>query len=180
MTRNIIISLILLQNFLFAQAQTKIIDMHIHSYSQSDFGVREPARDSYGKKGAASAEVHRAETFTAFKKWNIVKAMVSGNPESVEEWARKDSYNRVIRGILIFSPNDYGLDSVKFEQMIKDKKIEVFGEIGAYYGGTTLSDSMWQPYLRICERYDIPQSSNLGNLIAGCKYHIEAYLAGEA
>ena len=82
MTRNIIISFILLQNFLFAQAQTKIIDMHIHSYSQSEFGVREPASDSYGKKGAASAEIHRAETFTAFKKWNIVKAMVSGNPDT--------------------------------------------------------------------------------------------------
>lgn len=162
MTRNIIISFILLQNFLFAQAQTKIIDMHIHSYSQSDFGVREPASDSYGKKGAASAEIHRAETFTAFKKWNIVKAMVSGNPESVEEWSAKDTYNRVIRGILIFSPNDYGLDSVKFEQMIKDKKIEVFGEIGAYYGGTTLSDSIWQPYLRICERYDIPVAVHTG------------------
>ena len=162
MTKNIIILLTLLQNFLFAQSQTKIIDMHIHSYSSKDFGVREPASDSYGKKGSANAEVHRIETFAAFKKWNIVKAMVSGNPESVEEWVAKDSNHRVIRGILIFSPDDYGMDSVKFEQLIKDKKIEVFGEIGAYYSGTTLSDSIWQPYLRICEKYDIPVAVHTG------------------
>ena len=162
MTKNIIILLTLLQFFLFAQSQTKIIDMHIHSYSSKDFGVREPASDSYGKKGSANAEVHRIETFAAFKKWNIVKAMVSGNPESVEEWVAKDSNHRVIRGILIFSPDDYGMDSVKFEQLIKDKKIEVFGEIGAYYSGTTLSDSIWQPYLRICEKYDIPVAVHTG------------------
>ena len=136
--------------------------MHIHSYSSKDFGVREPASDSYGKKGSANAEIHRIETFAAFKKWNIVKAMVSGNPESVEEWVAKDNNHRVIRGILIFYPNEYGLDSVKFEQLIKDKKIEVFGEIGAYYSGSTLSDSIWQPYLRICEKYDIPVAVHTG------------------
>ena len=53
--------------------------MHIHSYTNSDFGGREPATYFYGKKGAANAEVHRFETFAAFKKWNIVKALVSGN-----------------------------------------------------------------------------------------------------
>ncbi|MDB5232197.1 MAG: hypothetical protein JWN76_3002 [Chitinophagaceae bacterium] len=170
MTKNIIILLVLLQNFLFAQAQTKIIDMHIHSYSQSGFGAQEQPFDYYGKKGAASAELHRVETFAAFKKWNIVKAMVSGDPQSVEEWAAKDSNNRVIRGILIFSPDDYGLDNVKFEQMVKDKKIEIFGEVGALYGGTTLSDSIWQPYLRICEKYDTPVAVHTGGGDPGGTY----------
>ena len=144
--------------------------MHIHSYSESDFGVREPASDHYGKKGAGDAISHRQETFAAFKKWNIVKAVVSGNPESVETWVAKDSNQRIIRGILIFSPTDYGLDSVKFEQMIKDKKIEIFGEIGAYYSGTTLSDSIWQPYLRICEKYDIPVAVHTGGGDPGGTY----------
>jgi uncharacterized protein len=162
MTKTIIILLALLLQFWFVRSQTKIIDMHVHSYTASDFGEREPASDHYGKKGSANAESHRTETFAAFKKWNIVKAMVSGNPESVENWAAKDSNHLVIRGILIFSPNDYGLDSSKSEQMVKDKKIEVFGEIGAYYSGTTLSDSIWQPYLRICEKYDIPVAVHTG------------------
>ncbi len=170
MNKSIIISVILLLPFLFAQSQTKIIDMHVHSYTQSDFGGREPATDHYGNKGAATVAAHRQATFAAFKKWNIVKAVVSGNPESVENWVAKDSSSLVIRGILMFSPNDYGMDTVKFEQMIKDKKIEVFGEVAPYYGGTTLSDSIWQPYLRICEKYDIPVAVHTGGGDPGGTY----------
>lgn len=170
MNRTILAILAFLVQLSPAFSQTKIIDMHIHSYSEADFGEREPTSDYYGKKGAANAEVHRVETFAAFKKWNIVKAMVSGNPQSVEEWAAKDSDNIVIKGILIFSPDDYGLDSVKFEQMVIEKKIEVFGEIGAYYSGTTLSDSIWQPYLRICEKYDIPVAVHTGGGDPGGTY----------
>ncbi|MEL4456480.1 amidohydrolase family protein [Lutimonas vermicola] len=170
MNKTILVILAFLVQLSLAFSQTKIIDMHIHSYSEADFGEREPTSDHYGKKGAANSEVHRVETFAAFKKWNIVKAMVSGNPQSVEEWAAKDINNRVIRGILIFSPDDYGLDSLKFEQMVIDKKIEVFGEIGAYYSGTTLSDSIWQPYLRICEKYDIPVAVHTGGGDPGGTY----------
>ena len=85
-----------------------------------------------------------------------MKAVVCGNPESVNNWTANDRDHILIRGIFMYSPNDFGMDSVKLEQMTKDKKIEVFGEIAPYYGGTTLSDDIWQPYLRLCEKYDIP------------------------
>ncbi len=170
MSKYFITLLSLLLQVLFAQAQTKIIDMHIHSYTESDFGGREPATDHYGVKGSKDAEIHRIETFAAFKKFNIVKAVVSGNPESVDNWAAKDKDGIVIRGILMFAPNDWGMDSAKLEQMIKDKKIDVFGEIAPYYGGTTLSDSIWQPYLRICEKYDIPVAVHTGGGDPGGTY----------
>lgn len=147
---------------LFAYAQTRIIDMHIHSYSESDFGTREPAVDNFGVKGAPNTEVHRKETFSSFEKYNIKKAMVSGNPESVEKWAKMDKDNIVIKGILMYSPDDYGMDSVKFEQMVIDGEIEIFGEVAPYYHGTTLNDSIWQPYLKICEKYDIPVAVHTG------------------
>jgi predicted TIM-barrel fold metal-dependent hydrolase len=155
---------------LFPQAQVKIIDMHIHSYTQSDFGTREPATDHYGVKGSKNADEHRRATFAAFKKYNIVKAVVSGNPESVDNWSAADSNHVVIRGILSFLPNDHGIDTVRFEQMIRDKKIEVFGEIAPYYSGTTLSDLVWQPYLRICEKYDIPVGVHTGGGDPGGTY----------
>lgn len=129
MNKNITVLLALLHQSLFAQAQTKVIDMHIHSYAVSDFNDRQPPTDSYGKKGSQNAEAHRLETFAEFKRFNIVKAMVSGDPESVDNGVAKDSNNRVIKGILIYTPSDYGLDSTKFEQLVKDKKIEVFGEV---------------------------------------------------
>ncbi|MEA1786153.1 amidohydrolase family protein [Arenibacter sp. GZD96] len=171
-------------------AQTKVIDMHVHSYSNTDFGEREPATDHYGVKGARDAQSHRLETVAAFKKRNIVKAAVSGNPDSVEAWAKNDPENIVIRGILIFSPDDYGMTVQKFEQLVIDKKIEIFGEVAPYYSGGTLSDSIWQPYLKICEQYDIPVAVHTGGgdpggtyswspkarLSLGDPYHIEDVL----
>jgi len=170
MAKILAILIVLLFQPLVALSQTRIIDMHIHSYSQSDFGVREPAGDHYGVKGSINGEAHRNETFAAFEKLNIVKAVVSGNPESVEEWADKDKDNRVIRGILMYSPDDYGMDVVKFEQMVKTGQIEIFGELGPYYRGTTLSDPIWQPYLKICEEYDIPVAVHTGGGDPGGTY----------
>lgn len=89
---------------LVALSQRRIIDMHIHSYTESDFGEREAPTDHYGVKGSVNAEQHRLETFAAFERFNIVKAVVSGNPESVKNWKGKDDKNRVIRGILSFLP----------------------------------------------------------------------------
>ena len=168
--RKILFVFIFLIPSFFAAGQTRIIDMHVHSYTDSDFGEREPVGDYYGVKGAANAHAHRSECFAAFKKLNIVKAVVSGNPESVEQWAREDKDQRVIRGILMFNPDDYGMDSTKFEQLVKEKKITLFGEVAPYYGGTTLSDAIWQPYLSICEKYDIPVAVHTGGGDPGGTY----------
>jgi uncharacterized protein len=154
---------------LIARSQTKIIDMHIHSFSNSDFGESAPVKNENGEE-AYSAEIHRVETFAAFEKFNIVKAMVSGNPESVENWAANDKDKRIIKGLLMYTPDDYGLDSIRFEQMIKEGKIEVFGEIAPYYEGSTLSNELWKPYLRICEKYDIPVAVHTGGGPPGGTY----------
>ena len=102
--------LLLIQASLFAQSQTKIIDMHVHSYTQSRLDKGKPYIDYYGVKGTDNADKLMAETFEAFKKYNIVKAMVSGSQESVEMWAANDKAHRLIRGIAIDEPDEFGLD----------------------------------------------------------------------
>jgi predicted TIM-barrel fold metal-dependent hydrolase len=169
MNKCLIMFLVLFHQSLFAQPLTKIIDMHIHSYSYSDFGESELEKDKNGIKVSA-AETHRLETMAYFEKFNIVKAMVSGNPESVESWAANDKGQRIIRGIVLYTPDDYGIDSINFEQMVKDGKIDVFGEIAPYYEGNTLSEVMWRPYLRICEKYDIPVAVHTGGGPPGGTY----------
>lgn len=170
MNRILFVLILLSCPAVFAQTKAKIIDMHIHSYTDSDFGEREPAQDYYGNKGASNAETHRLETFAFFDKYQIVKAVVSGNPESVENWAGHDSLGRIIRGILMFNPDDHGMTPGKFEQWVREKKIEVFGEIAPYYAGTTLSDPTWAPYLQICEQYDIPVGVHTGGGDPGGTY----------
>lgn len=88
---------LLVPTSLFSQAPTRIIDMHAHSYIASDFGEREPPADFYGKKRSENAEPHRRETFAAFKKWKVVKAAVSGAPQSVAEWVDQDTNHLVIK-----------------------------------------------------------------------------------
>jgi predicted TIM-barrel fold metal-dependent hydrolase len=155
---------------LYAAAQSKIIDMHIHSYTDKAFDEQHLPIDYYGVKGAANAKVHRTQTFTSIKKLNISRAVVSGSPQSVDEWVTHDTARLIIRGILMYSPADYGIDSTTFEQMVKDHRIEVFGEIAPYYTGTTLNDSAWQPFLRICEKYDIPVAVHTGGGDPGGTY----------
>ena len=164
----IILSIFLCNDVLVGQS--RIIDMHVHSYTESEIRAMTNPNDYYGTPRSSSAEELRIETYKELEKWNIVKAVVSGSPESVEEWASKDPSQKIIRGLLILHPDDYGLDSLKFEKMVLSNEIEVFGEIGAYYSGTILSDNIWQPYLRICEKYDIPVAVHTGGGDPGGTY----------
>jgi predicted TIM-barrel fold metal-dependent hydrolase len=152
----------------YAQIKSKIIDMHIHAYQDDHFAF--PVRDYWGNAGAANATAHFEETMSAFKKYNITKAVVSGSPAAVESWKAKDTDQRIIRGIAMDFPNDFNMDSVTFENMVKQGKIQVFGELGTYYSGTTLADAVWQPYLRICEKYDIPVAVHTGGGDPGGTY----------
>ena len=156
----ILLTLILVNVTLFAQNQKKIIDMHLHSYSQEWLNTE--VFDHYGVKGEQTVDSHLIETYKALQKLNIVKGVVSGSVESLDYWKSKDSENRIIRGLYANHPDELEMNLIEFENLIKNGKIEVFGEIGAYYSGTTLSDDVWQPYLKICEKYDIPVAIHTG------------------
>lgn len=170
MKRIIFVTIISGFSFLFTKAQQrKIIDMHIHSYDSASFV--HPIDDPSGHPSSENAAVHFKDTYKALQTFHVAKAVVSGSPVSVDTWVSNDSSHIIIRGIMMDNPTDFGMDTVRFEQMVKDKKIEVFGEIGTYYSGTTLSDSVWQPYLRICEKYDIPVAVHQGGGAPETPYH---------
>ncbi|MDB5024430.1 MAG: hypothetical protein JWP78_2185 [Mucilaginibacter sp.] len=131
--------------------------MHLHAYQESTF--KEPVKDYYGNGGSASAELHFKETYHYLRQFHVAKAVVSGSVESLDYWMANDTDHGFIRGFGMNLPDDYCMDSAKFETLVKAGKIKVFGEVGPYYSCTTLSDPAWRPYLRICEKYDIPVHS---------------------
>jgi Tat protein secretion system quality control protein TatD with DNase activity len=53
-------------------------------------------------------------------------------------------------------------DTATLVQLIKDEKLKVFGELGLQYFGKVLTDPMFEPYLSICERYNIPIALHTG------------------
>ena len=78
--------------------------------------------------------------------------------ESLDRYTKADK--RFIPGYQDYQEN---LIPVKqFEEYVIAGKIKVFGEIMAVYKGKTLADSMYQPYLAICEKYGIPVAYHSG------------------
>lgn len=168
MKRNIIILSVFIFQVLSGQSQMKIIDMHLHSYSPEVLAV--DRIDCHGVRDVQNLETHFKETYAAMKKYNIVKGVVSGALGTVEYWKANDTDGRVIPGLHIFHPDDLNMDIIQFEELIKSGKVDVFGELGPYYSGTTLSDDIWQPYLKICEKYDIPVAVHTGGGDPGGTY----------
>ena len=89
---------------------------------------------------------------------NIEYAVICGTIESIERYAKADN-----RFIPAYQDYEEKLIPIKqFEEYIISGKIKVFGEVMAVYKGMTLTDSMYQPYLAICEKYGVPVAYHSG------------------
>lgn len=151
--KNSIIFFLLLIPFLGkAQDGIKpIIDIHLHGYTEQSYYIA-PSGD--GTMSPSSFEEFKSQIEAMMKKYNIVKAVNSGG-------AYDASMNdKIIPGFEVYGKPS--VDTVQFEKLVQEGKIKVFGEVGAQYMGLTLSDPMYEPYLRICEQYEIPVAIHTG------------------
>lgn len=135
-------------NLLAQDGIKPIIDMHLHGYSERTY--QPGPLELQGASSPKTYEEFKKEMLAMFKKYNIVKAMVDA-PGGEHDWGD----DRFIYGYKTLVPPPVE-DTVEFKRMIEAGEINVFGEIGAQYAGYTLSDPEFEPYLSICERYDIP------------------------
>jgi len=136
-------------------AQTQIIDMHMHAYTEDDFWTG-TARN--GTESSTSADELLYRTIQKMDQHIIRHAVVSGTLESLEYYTEADG--RFIPGY-----QDYEeelIDIEEFEKLVQEEKIQIFGEVMAVYHGRTLNDPVYQPYLKICEKYDIPVAYHSG------------------
>jgi uncharacterized protein len=136
-------------------AQTHIVDMHMHSYTENDFWTS-TARN--GTESSKSADETLIQTIQKMDQHNIRYAIICGTLESLEKYTKTDS--RFIPGY-----QDYEEDLIEieeFERLIQEGEIKVFGEVMAVYHGRTLNDPIYQPYLKICEQYNVPVAYHSG------------------
>lgn len=133
----------------------QIIDMHLHSYTEKNFWVGK-ARNGF--ESSKTAKETLEQTIHKMNEHNIKYAVVSGPIESLERYTKADK--RFIPGYQDFE--DTLIPVEQFEEYIKSGKIKVFGEVMAVYKGKTLADSSYQPYLAICEKYNIPVAYHSG------------------
>ena len=139
----------------FRTAKCQVIDMHMHSYTEKDFWTGN-ARN--GHASSKSLQEHLSQTIEKMNKHNIKYAVISGTIESLEKYTKADK--RFIPGYQDFQ--DTLIPVTQFEEYVQNGKIKVFGEVMAVYKGQKLTDSLYQPYLRICEKYGIPVAFHSG------------------
>ncbi len=153
----LIAGVIVLPGVAAADSHLPIIDMHLHSYADSDYFV---APDTYGTMAPPTADAHFDATYDSMRDNNIVLGVISGSAESEEAWMQRDDEGRFLRGFASWNLDEW--DPETFETLVREGKVDVFGEIGAYYAGRTLADPYYDPYLKICEEYGIPVAIHTG------------------
>lgn len=133
----------------------QVIDMHMHCYTEKDFWVGK-ARN--GLESSKTAIETLEQTIKKMDKHKIEYAVVCGTIESLERYTKAD--RRFIPGYQDFK--DSLIPVQQFEEYVKSGRIKVFGEVMAVYKGLTLADSIYQPYLAICEKYGVPVAYHSG------------------
>ncbi|PKK82291.1 MAG: hypothetical protein CVT49_14560 [candidate division Zixibacteria bacterium HGW-Zixibacteria-1] len=137
-----------------------IIDMHLHAYPLDD-GEPSPLNPVTGQPSAArtSAEL-RDMSLAALKRYNIVIAVASGPPETVDEW-RKAAPERIIPGAFVYGAHPLP-DLAQLRIDIQAGRVQVLGELVLQHLGISPNDSCMEPYYTLAEEMDIPVGIHTG------------------
>ena len=150
-----------------------IIDVHLHAYGAADWSGPRP-NPVTGKPGPATAEEHMRQTRAAMERYNIVKAIVSGPLEVVEQW-RTAAPDRILASPLFGRPNVdlYGHPLPQIDELrglFKSRRLSAIGEVVAQYEGLSPSDPALEPYFALAEELDIPVGIHTGTSFPGTPY----------
>ena len=137
-----------------------IIDMHLHAYRLDD-GEPPAVYPVTGRRSAArtSAEL-RDMSLTELERYNIVKAVASGPPETVGEW-RKAAPDRIMVGAFVDEASPLP-DIGRLRAEIQAGHVHVLGELVLQYRGMAPNDPRLEPYYALAEEMDIPVGIHTG------------------
>lgn len=148
----------------FESAGAQIIDMHMHAYTDDEYWGGE--KHHMGPDSPKSATELLSQVIAVMNKHDIEYALLSGSPEALRKWKKADK--RFIGGYEYIGTAL--IDTAKFKQLIEEGLIQAFAEMGSVYLGETLADPKFEPYIKICERYNIPIGYHTGNSNPGLAY----------
>jgi len=150
-----------------------IIDVHLHAYLPADWNGPSP-NPVTGKPGPATADEHMRQTLAVMERYNIVKAIVSGPLDVVEQW-RTTAPGRILASPLFGRPgmDNYGRplpQMAELRSLFKSGRLSAIGEITAQYEGLSPSDPALEPYFALAEELDIPVGIHTGTSFPGTPY----------
>lgn len=134
--------------------RTPVIDMHAHCYTDAPEWKTKQANPVTGKAmEATDSAAHQRISLAEMRRLNIVKAVVSGDIDSLLRW-EKEAPDRVIGGFMVDDPKKIDLDLIRRES--KAGHIQVIGEVATQYSGFAPNDPAMEPLYVLAEELDIP------------------------
>lgn len=136
------------------QARLPVIDVHIHAYEKDERWAHKIPTPFSGEPMTATNEVaHMNSTVAEMRKYNIVKAVVSGDYNAVLRW-RTASPKTILASYGFDDPASANLDLIRQEHAAG--RLIALGEIGAQYEGIAPNDPKLKPIYALAEELDIP------------------------
>lgn len=153
-----LISFLLLAHNAFSQKREPIVDVHIHAHPL----WTRPDTAWYPKqwRRPSSNEELMRQTLQQMDKYNIVKAVASGDPKTIQQWVSA-APNRFLPGYEPW-PTLKPEDVENLRQRIQSGEVKVFAEIISQYAGINPSDSIMEPLYQLAEEIDIPIGIHIG------------------
>jgi predicted TIM-barrel fold metal-dependent hydrolase len=134
--------------------QPPIIDVHLHAFSSDPrWNARTPNPVTARPLTATNEAAHMAETLAQLKKYNIVKAVLSGDYDAVLRWSEA-APNRFLIGYSFDDIAKLDLDFIRREHAAG--RLKVIGEVGTQYEGLAPNDPRLEPVFALAEELDIP------------------------
>jgi len=145
-----------------------IIDMHLHAY-RLDAGKPPAVNPVTGQPSAArtSAEL-RDMSMAELERYNIVKAVASGPPETVDQW-RKAAPDKIMVGAIVDEAGPLP-DLARLRVEMQAGRVHVLGEMILQHRGMAPNDPRMEPYYALAEEMDIPVGIHTGLGPAGTPY----------
>lgn len=101
---------------------------------------------------------------------NNVYAVASGDYEKLRDWKKTNPHRIINSAYWNFGELRAGLTVDSLEKLFKSGEFKVFGEVAIQYEGFSASDSIFEPFLVMAERLDIPVGIHVGNGPPGAPY----------
>ena len=145
-----------------------IIDMHLHAYPLDD-GKPPAVNPVTGRPSAARTSAGlRDSSLAALERYNIVKAVASGPPETVSEW-REAAPDRIIVSAWVDEAGPLP-DLARLRGEMQVGRVHVLGELILQMRGMAPNDPRLEPYYALAEEMDIPVGIHTGLGPAGTPY----------
>ncbi len=145
---------------LMSQDRPPIIDMHLHTHHPAaEIPAGAPAicrpQPCVGKGAAtATAEASLRGVLEQMRRYNVVKAFLSGpDPAELQRWVAA-APDRFIPGLFMMEPGRPGVDLLRREYQAG--RLAGMGEIAVQLTGVPPNDSALAPYFALAAELDVP------------------------